>query len=154
MLLCGSRIRTTSTACKDTSPLRVGGDSDFVLCPICLGITKKKVEAYPEVQHRYRKPFSELLNQHSYPPAHDLTLPSFHAPLPQAVVLGFPPGVGLVTAHPRQKWQFSFKSQLVCWQRIPNLLFNQHKPYAEPTNVGFLMQKDVLCSKCIIRITD
>lgn len=93
MLLCRSRVRTTSTACKDTSPLRAGGGSSFVLCPICLGIMKKRVAAYPRAQDRYRK----LLNQHSHPPDHDLMLLYFHAPLPQAVVLGSPPGVGQVT---------------------------------------------------------
>lgn len=113
MLLCGSRVRTTSTACKDTSPLRVGGDSSFVLCPICLAIKKKKVQAYPGVQERYRKPSSELLNQQSHPPAHDLVILYFHAPLSQTVVLGFPPGVGLATAYPIRDGNL-FSSHSLC----------------------------------------
>lgn len=126
MLLCELWDRTTSTACKDTSPLRTGGGSSFVLCLIHLGVMEKKAE----LQDSYRKPFSDLLNQHSHPPAHDIRLPYFHAPLPQAVALRFPAGVCLVTAHPCQRWHFRFKSPLMCWQRIPTLLFNQHKPFA------------------------
>lgn len=55
---------------------------------------KKKVE----LQSSYREPFSDLLNQHSHPAAHDLWFPYFHAPLSQAVALGSPAGVCLVTA--------------------------------------------------------
>lgn len=61
---------------------------------------------------------------------------------------------------PMSEMHLKFRSPLMCWQRIPALLFNQHKPFclsadgAEAINGGFLMQRDVLCSKCIVRITD